>query len=139
MGNQKPTVNVEEEFWAQALAEVKTENTKPALWAKAFSLSDGEDQKARAKYLQLRVDQLLAERTIELAEQHRREEEKLVAERSAEIAEQLRRDEMEMLERNRPVQGFRDWLNVLIGLVPFILVFVVIVTIIKMAQLSVKG
>jgi hypothetical protein len=99
--DQRPTVNAEEAFWAQALDEIEKDKKRPGLWAKAFSLSDGEDQKACATYLQLRVDQLLAERTLELAEQHRLAEEKLVAERSAEIAEQRRREEEETLERKR--------------------------------------
>lgn len=87
---QHPT---DEDLWAQALSEIENGNKRPGLWAQAFSLSDGEDQKARAKYLQLRVDQLIAERNLAIAEQRRRAQEVLAAEQAAQDAEQHRRVE----------------------------------------------
>ena len=44
-----------ENLWAQALTELDTGTFKPGLWAKAFSEADGDEAKAKAKYLQFRV------------------------------------------------------------------------------------
>ena len=86
---------------------------------------------AQAFYLKLRVQSL-------------RDEIELVAQQAERDARRGRDDDKQVLvqqraieqiafnqERNRPVQGFRDWLNVLVGAVAFILVFVVIATIIE--------
>ena len=95
---QHPT---DEDLWAQALSEIENGNKRPGLWAQAFSLSDGDDQKARAKYLQFRADQLIAERNLAIAEQHRRAQKLLAAEQATQDAEQRRREEEAALDCKR--------------------------------------
>lgn len=69
-----------EEYWATAMAEVEGLNRRPGVWARAFSETDGDESKAKAAYLKVRVQQLIdasdeltkrneAAKLVELAEQ----------------------------------------------------------------------
>jgi hypothetical protein len=55
----KALANAEEEaLYERAAHEIAEGNIRPGLWAKATASADGDDQKARARYLSLRVEQL---------------------------------------------------------------------------------
>ena len=45
----------DEAYYEMALKEVQNDNIRPGLWAKAWSDAGGEDTKAKALYLKLRV------------------------------------------------------------------------------------
>ncbi len=51
----------DEQLWAAALAELEQQRRRPGLWARAFSEAMGDEAKASAIYLALRVRQLKAE------------------------------------------------------------------------------
>lgn len=50
----------ESDFYSQAWDEINDKNKEPdrALWAKAFSISQGDEKKTQSKYIELRVVQL---------------------------------------------------------------------------------
>jgi len=48
---------LEEQFYAVAAQEVATKNTSPGVMAKAFADANGDEKKAIAKYIRLRVSQ----------------------------------------------------------------------------------
>lgn len=48
----------EEELYAQVYEEVSRNEIQRGVWARAWSESEGDEQRARARYLKLRVDQL---------------------------------------------------------------------------------
>lgn len=55
----KALANAEEEaLYAQAASEVAEGDIRPGLWAKATAAVDGDEKKARARYISLRVEQL---------------------------------------------------------------------------------
>ena len=45
----------EEAIYAEAFAELKSGNTRPGMWAKAFAESEGDEKKSQALYIKLRV------------------------------------------------------------------------------------
>ena len=49
---------IEEEFYELAYEEIESGNLKKGLWAKAFSKSDGDENKAKALYIKYRFDQI---------------------------------------------------------------------------------
>jgi hypothetical protein len=48
----------ESDFYSQAWDEINDKKPDSALWAKAFSVSQGDEKKTQAKYIELRVVQL---------------------------------------------------------------------------------
>jgi hypothetical protein len=76
---------LEEKFFEMAAQEISERRTKTGLMAKAFSEADGEEKKAAASYLKLRVDQLLHEHNAVTAE--REAQEKLLLVKAAEDAQ----------------------------------------------------
>lgn len=52
----------DEELYLAATNEVEGENKSPGLWAKVMALSEGDEEKAKYKYIKLRVEQLSDER-----------------------------------------------------------------------------
>lgn len=58
LGYRNATTSADEKFYEIAGAEVSGNQMKGGLWAKAFSSSDGDETKAKARYIQLRVAQL---------------------------------------------------------------------------------
>jgi hypothetical protein len=48
----------EEALYAMALQELSSEDIRPGLWAKAFADSEGDENRTRATYLKLRVQQI---------------------------------------------------------------------------------
>lgn len=58
MGNQNNVSQFDEEaIYAAALAELKSGTMRPGLWAKAFANSEGDENKSKALYIKLRVQQ----------------------------------------------------------------------------------
>jgi hypothetical protein len=58
----------EEEFYETASRELAENKLSEAIWAKAFSLSVADEQKAKALYIRLRVEQLERESSRSTAE-----------------------------------------------------------------------
>lgn len=55
----KALANAEEEaLYAQAALEVASRDIRPGLWAKATAAAEGDERKAQARYLGLRVEQM---------------------------------------------------------------------------------
>lgn len=64
------TTDVEQEdFWAAAMAEVESGQRRPGVWARAFAEADGDESKAKAAYLRVRVQQL-NDASVELAKRN---------------------------------------------------------------------
>lgn len=55
----------EERLFQLAAEEIAANNIRPGLWAKAISEADGDDAKAKARYIKLRVDMMKAETDLE--------------------------------------------------------------------------
>ncbi len=49
---------VDNDFYLEATEEVESNNQKPALWAKAMAICEGDEGKAKYKYINFRVDEL---------------------------------------------------------------------------------
>ena len=60
-----PLDNVDESVWEQASKELNSDSRNEGLWAKAFAISEGDENRAKAKYIELRVVSL-AEETEDL-------------------------------------------------------------------------
>lgn len=56
----------EEDLYEMAYAEVHGETRRQGLWAKSLSNTLGDEQKATALYIQLRFDQLIQDRRLQL-------------------------------------------------------------------------
>ncbi|MCK5395841.1 MAG: hypothetical protein KAJ32_07600, partial [Gammaproteobacteria bacterium] len=56
----KPGVNImgDEELYLKATNEVESGKNDAALWAKALTLAEGNQEKAKYQYIKLRVEQL---------------------------------------------------------------------------------
>lgn len=57
----KPTIKDDSEFFLKATKEVEAGNQKAALWAKAMALREGNESKAKYKYINLRTEDLISE------------------------------------------------------------------------------
>ena len=68
----------EEALYARVASEVAQDDIRPGLWAKALSVADGDEQKAKARYVSFRVEQLqiqlsaagTVERAAEISREH---------------------------------------------------------------------
>lgn len=87
-----PTVStssrVDEDHWAEALAEFDGQQRRAGLWAKLFATHEGDEVKAKVDYLKTRVGQIASEAT---SKQALEDSERAKEEKGALIA-QLRRD-----------------------------------------------
>lgn len=84
----------EDEFLVKALAELEDSHPNKALWAKALVESNGNESKARAKYIKKRCEQMVmdeeAARTAEAEKKtHLEKEKRERAERAKNLATQL--------------------------------------------------
>ena len=78
-------------FYAQAMAECsdRISERDSSLWAKAFSLSAGDDKRTQAKYIELRVLDLLEQEQLRIKyEQKRTEEERKRVEKQQNLIEE---------------------------------------------------
>ena len=55
---------LEERMYALATEELTQNNVRVGLWAKAWSMARGREREAKARYLALRVEMMVAERTL---------------------------------------------------------------------------
>ena len=55
----------EEQLYEFAAEEIAANNIRPGLWAKAIAEADGDDAKAKARYIKLRVETMKAEADIQ--------------------------------------------------------------------------
>ena len=55
----------EEHLYELAAEEIAANNIRPGLWAKAIAESDGDDAKAKARYIKLRVETMKAEADLQ--------------------------------------------------------------------------
>ena len=55
----------EEHLYELAAEEIAANNIRPGLWAKAIAESDGDDAKAKARYIKLRVEAMKAEADLQ--------------------------------------------------------------------------
>lgn len=51
----------EEQLYEFAAEEIAANNIRPGLWAKAIAEADGDDAKAKARYIKLRIETMKAE------------------------------------------------------------------------------
>ena len=87
----KTTAQEDEQFFDAAFQELNSGNRVQGLWAKCFAEADGDDAKARAAYIRLRVARLMAAYEAERAE-------KFEAERSAPLeADKVAKAEVQRL------------------------------------------
>ena len=50
----------DERYYEQVIEEIRTQGVREGLWAKAVSLTNGDEHAARARYIGLRVEQLVS-------------------------------------------------------------------------------
>ena len=55
----------EEHLYELAAEEIAANNIRPGLWAQAIAESDGDDAKAKARYIKLRVETMKAEADLQ--------------------------------------------------------------------------
>jgi hypothetical protein len=55
----------EEKLYELAAEEITANNIRPGLWAKAIPESDGDNAKAKARYIKLRVETMKAEADLQ--------------------------------------------------------------------------
>ena len=115
----------EDGFYTQAWDEINGPDRTPnkAMWVKAFSISQGDEKKTQAKYIELRVAQLQEEQAARLLqlkdeqEQARRTEEKARAEAEKKTAEGKANAELLALARKvQSVGGLNDAENLIVQL-----------------------
>ena len=91
---------VEEQFYAIAGQEVASRNMSPGMMSKALVDADGDERKAAACYIRMRVEQLKAEYAARAAEEAQSEQER--TERLKEDA----REKLRKLDSKCPACGF---------------------------------
>lgn len=83
----------DEDHWATALVEFESDSRRLGVWAKAYSLSAGNEAVAKATYLQVRADELAHERQV--------------------LLERASRDSLEKAEREKQRVRYTDSLTTL--------------------------
>ena len=61
---------VEEKFYETAGQEIASKSVKRGLWTKAFAVAQGDEQRTKAAYIELRVEELREEHIAETARQN---------------------------------------------------------------------
>jgi|GEM_PF-3134404 len=92
--------SIEENYWAEAMSEVESNQRRPGVWAKAFAEADGDITKAKVAYLKARVQQMLV-----LAQA---EEEKLA---SLQRDEEAKRQSLELAKKPEIEEAISSFLN----------------------------
>ena len=83
--NTRDEAPEEEQFWSAALGEVEGPSRRPGLWARSFSEAEGDEARAKAKYLAYRASEL--EREHRGSEDRRAQDEAQPAQRRLEALE----------------------------------------------------
>ena len=94
----------EEHLYELAAEEIGANNIRPGLWAKAIAEADGDDAKAKARYIKLRVETMKAEADLSTfvkeetakATKDAEEAEAAKAERAAMAAQEKKRRESKL-------------------------------------------
>jgi hypothetical protein len=93
----------DDKFYDQVARELQEKPMVPGLWTKAFAEMDGDDAKARALYINLRVGQLHTEATLENERQNAETKKKAKEERLAAEA------------AKPPIKRYEKLANILLG------------------------
>src|SRR6267142_2527427 len=88
------SANLEEEFWAKALAEYESSVRRPGLWARVFSQAQGNEAVAKASYLKHRAEELSLEHQQRVRAQEQAEQEAIKTARLARLTEEQRAYEL---------------------------------------------
>ncbi|MDC6459922.1 hypothetical protein PQY66_06235 [Luminiphilus sp.] len=104
----------EEKLYELAAEEITANNIRPGLWAKAIAESDGDDAKAKARYIKLRVETMKAEADLQDYASANVEKERAEMEKR----EEERKREMEKREEERRREEARDAVNQPTGVPP---------------------
>lgn len=88
------TTQIDEEFWAKALAEYDGRTRRPGLWARVFSEADGNEALAKASYLKCRAEEMWREHNEASLTQERAELDAIEKERLSRLSEDLRKAEL---------------------------------------------
>lgn len=88
------SANLEEEFWAEALAEYESNERRPGLWARVFSKAEGNEAVAKASYLKQRAEELFLEQQQHVRAQEQAEREAVEKARLARLVEEQRAYEL---------------------------------------------
>lgn len=92
--NNADLVDKIDNFYAQAWDEINDKNRTrdKALWAKSFTIVQGDEKKAQAKYIELRVEQLIYEQKQREAEEEKKKreqiKEELILEKQRKVVDQ---------------------------------------------------
>lgn len=86
--------NLEEEFWAKALAEYESNARRPGLYARAFSQAQGNEAVAKASYLKQRVEEFSLEHQQHVRAQEQADKEAIEKARFARLTEAQRAYEL---------------------------------------------
>lgn len=104
-----PPVMDNEAFYEQVAEEIATDTMKPGIWARAFAETDGENDRAKALYIRLRVAQLVNARDVELQEAQRLKAQQALEEKQArdEAAELKRQEQAEVSRKLQEMEAQR--------------------------------
>ena len=113
----------EEHLYELAAEEIGANNIRPGLWAKAIAEADGDDAKAKARYIKLRVETMKAEADLSTfvkeetakATKDAEEAEAAKAERAAMAAQEKKRREQQTTQSGEP-EEVKDLVLIIIGL-----------------------
>ena len=81
-------VNVEENMWAQALAEYESTARRPGLYAREFARAQGDEAVTKANYLKHRVEEMTLERQQLIRAREQAEREEIERERLARLTKE---------------------------------------------------
>lgn len=81
-------VNLDDEFWARALAEYESNARRPGLYARVFSQAQGNEAVAKASYLKHRVEEFSLEHQQRVRAQEQAEREAIEKARLSRLTEE---------------------------------------------------
>jgi hypothetical protein len=93
-------------FYDAVAAELRERVLQPGLWTRAYAEADGNEPRARAIYIKLRVAQLAADAAAAAAADAKREaaEQKAEEERAWRERQEIRQREEELMAHSKPVE-----------------------------------
>jgi len=121
----------DEALHAEALREVEAGIRRDGLWAKALAQAQMRQDDAQALYLAFRVQSLRDERALHAQHTEQAAFRQLQLSAAIKAQQQEAQRAARESERNRPVSGFRDWLNVFFGLAAIMAVVVALMALVS--------
>ena len=110
----------EEQLYEFAAEEIAANNIRPGLWAKAIAESDGDDAKAKARYIKLRVETMKAEADLnQHASESDRQKEADLQKREEEQRRKEARDAL-----NQPTGEAPNFMPVFVAIILLLLLFI---------------